>query len=48
MKYMVHQIEARGLPLVISWVGSSSNLKAYDEAAFAAGYDVTLSCKLQR
>lgn len=43
MRYMIFQIAARDLPLVVVWVGSSSNLRRFEDAAFAAGYDITLA-----
>ena len=38
------QIEARNLPFVIVWVGSFP--REYNDAAFAAGFDLTLFCEL--
>jgi hypothetical protein len=43
MKFVAMEIEARDLPLVITWVGYET--QRYNDAAFAAGYDVTLFCE---
>jgi hypothetical protein len=35
------QVQARGLPLVITWVGAGG-IQRYNTAAFAAGFDLTI------
>ena len=45
--FIALHIEAHDLPLVITWVGHVG-LSAYNDAAFAAGYDLTLFCESAR
>eukprot|EP01052_Picozoa_sp_SAG31_P024708 SAG31_NODE_2120_length_6405_cov_3.062639_4_plen_107_part_00 len=41
---MALQFEVRNMPLVITFVGDVDNMKVYNEAAFDAGYDVSIFC----